>query len=509
MRRLGLLAVLLACGAGARAQNVAAVKIDTGALRGVAADGVVSWKGIPYAAPPVGALRWRDPQPAAKWTGVRDAAQYGSDCLQAGKVQAANTSEDCLYVNVWRPEKMTAKTPVMVWIHGGGFVSGGSSTKPFDGTEFAKHGVVLVTLNYRLGRFGFFSFPALTAEGNDAVLNNYGLMDQVAALQWVQRNISSFGGDPKRVTVFGESAGGISVQLLMASTMTKGLFSQAIVESGAGKTLHGIVTRFGIADGEKTGLAFAHKVGIEGTDAAALEKLRALPADTLKGDLTMSTSFEQGSTFSDVVADGKLVTVPPDEVFGAGGGAKVPLMIGATNEDVGGKYLASMTDDALWNLFGANADEAKAAFASVAKDSRRMRLELGADAAMIEPARYGARAYAAKGVPVYEYRWSYVPVAMRSMMTGAKHASELAFVFDNLPQRKELTDADKAMAAAINGYWAAFGRTGNPNGEGRPEWPRYEAKTDVLMNFTDDGPKAMADPVKEQLDVVDKLVLPK
>lgn len=218
------------------------VTVETGKLKGPAAGGVVSFKGIPYAAPPVGDLRWRPPQPAARWSSVRDAAAYGHDCMQLPFPSDAaplgtTPAEDCLVLNVWAPKHRTGKLPVLVWIYGGGFVNGGSSPAVYDGSQFAKRGLVFVSFNYRLGRFGFFAHPALSKEGKDGLLGNYGYMDQIAAMKWIQRNIAAFGGDPHQVTVFGESAGGGSVHMLMTSPLAVGLFQRAIVESGGGRAL--------------------------------------------------------------------------------------------------------------------------------------------------------------------------------------------------------------------------------------------------------------------------------
>ncbi|PWT84156.1 MAG: carboxylesterase, partial [Proteobacteria bacterium] len=278
-KRAALAAALLALGGSALAQEV---KIDTGRLKGATHDGVVSYKGIPFAAPPVGDLRWRPPQPAKPWTGVRSAQEYASDCAQKpfpGDAAPLGTppAEDCLYANVWLPEKAPSrKMPVMVWIYGGGFVNGGSSPSVYDGSQFAKRGVVFVSFNYRLGRFGFFAHPALTKENPNEPHGNYGYMDQIAALQWVRKNVAAFGGDPGNVTLFGESAGGGSVLTMMTSPMAKGLIHKAIVESGGGRTLL-MGRRYldkaspeGTPSAESIGIAFAKSVGIEGTDAAAL-----------------------------------------------------------------------------------------------------------------------------------------------------------------------------------------------------------------------------------------------
>jgi len=241
-----LVCSLAAIGAAAPQTPPAAVRVDTGELQGVVDAGVVSYKGVPFAAPPVGELRWRPPQPAAPWKGVRQAAEFGAACMQGrfgpppapgASAAAGGPSEDCLYLNVWRPANAApaAKLPVMVWIYGGGFTGGSSSSPNTSGTQFAKQGVILVAANYRVGRFGFFAFPALSRERPDELKGNYAYMDQIAALQWVKRNIAAFGGDPNNVTIFGFSAGGVSVHSLIASPMARGLFHKAIAESGGSR----------------------------------------------------------------------------------------------------------------------------------------------------------------------------------------------------------------------------------------------------------------------------------
>ncbi len=281
----------LAAMGGGNAAPPPVVRVDSGELQGVVDDGVVSYKGIPFAAPPVGDLRWRPPQPVAPWTGVRQAAEFGADCMQGrfgpppaapGAPPARVPSEDCLFLNVWRPASAApgAKLPVMVWIYGGGFTGGSSSSPNTSGTQFAKQGVVLVAANYRVGRFGFFAFPALSRERPDETKGNYAYMDQIAALQWVKRNIAAFGGDPNNVTIFGFSAGGVSVHSLLASPMARGLFHKAIVESGGSRDSV-LTARPMRADGvdpnypvsaETIGINFARSMGIEGTDQAALAK---------------------------------------------------------------------------------------------------------------------------------------------------------------------------------------------------------------------------------------------
>lgn len=318
------------------------VRIETGQLQGGVEGQVVSFKGIPFAAPPVGVNRWRPPQPVQPWTGVRPALDYGSDCMQLpfpgdAAPLGVTPREDCLYLNVWTPAaRGGGKLPVMVWIYGGGFVNGGSSPAVYSGAHFAERGVVLISFNYRLGRFGFFAHPALTKADPSGQLGNYGYMDQIAALKWVQRNAAAFGGDPGEVTVFGESAGGGSVLMLLTSPLTRGLFQKAIIESGGGRTMLTGSRRLresvgSVQSAEAVGLAFAKEAGITGANAAALEALRALPAERIVNGLNMATM--DTPTYSGPMIDGKIVVETPEQAFRAGHECKVPLMAGANSSD--------------------------------------------------------------------------------------------------------------------------------------------------------------------------------
>src|SRR5216683_5875403 len=296
--------VLIAfCAARLHSQEV--VSIGTGQLQGSSEVGITSFKGIPYATPPVGDLRWEPPQPAARWSGVRPAKDFGHDCMQVSTRSVAAprrtvASEDCLYLNVWVPEHRTGKLPVMVWIHGGGWVVGGTSPDIYDGAAFASKGIVFVSLNYRPGRFGFFGFPELTRESKTGQLGNYGYFDQLAALKWVQRNIAAFGGDPHQVTIAGESAGGGSVHAMMTSPLTSGLFSRSIVQSGGGRSLVSTTAlregRNGQPSAEQAGVAFARSKGITGDGVEALKQLRALPPDAIVDGLNMASMFTKRST---------------------------------------------------------------------------------------------------------------------------------------------------------------------------------------------------------------------
>ena len=491
------------------------VNTEYGSVKGATADGVVSYKGIPYAAPPVGALRWRAPQPPPKWSAPLAATSYGHDCMQLPFPSDAaplgtTPAEDCLVLNIWAPEKPQAKKlPVMFWIYGGGWVNGGSSPAVYDGSQFAKGGVVLVSFNYRVGRFGFFAHPALTKENPAEALGNYGYMDQIAALKWIRRNIAAFGGDPDNITIFGESAGGFSVHMMMTTKLTDGLFQRAIVESGGGRAglnsprLHD-ASPGGHPSAESIGLAFAKKNGIEGEDAAALEKLRALPASAVVDGLNMASMGAAAATYSGPMIDGVIVRDELGAMYAAGMQHPVPMIVGANSMDIG--FAFAKTKEELFATFGPNAKAAQQAYdPEGTADLRLVAFEVGGDQFMIEPARFVAREVSAAGQTAYEFKFSYVADSMRKEWPGAPHATEIPFVFNTVSARyeKALTDADEKMASNVNAYWINFAKTGNPNGPGLPNWPAYKADSDQLMNFANDGPKAMADPLKARLDVAE------
>jgi para-nitrobenzyl esterase len=512
---LSFVATLLVASALSAAPADDVVKIDSGSVKGVDDGAVIAFKGIPFAAPPVGDLRWRPPQPVHPWTGVRSAAEYGSDCMQLpfpGDAAPLGTppAEDCLVMNVWAPSHASGgKLPVMVWIYGGGFVNGGSSPSVYDGTHFAKHGLVFVSFNYRLGRFGFFAHPALTKENPAGPLGNYGYMDQIAALEWVKRNVSAFGGDPANVTLFGESAGGGSVLTLMTSPLSRGLFQRAVVESGGGRrglfpARHVSEDAPGAPSGESVGIEFAKSVGITGDGAAALAALRKLPADAVVAGLNMATM--RTPTYPGPMIDGKLVVETPEEAFLAGHQMKIPVIIGANSADIGFSFAKTM--DEVLAPFGANAEKARAAYdPEKTGDLRKVGSAISADRIMVEPARFIARTVAAAGQPAYVYRFSYVAESMRKQWPGAPHATEIPFVFDTVAAKygKDLTPADEAVAQAANAYWAAFAKTGSPNGDARPVWPACEPKGDAILDFTAAGPKPGPDPWTARLDLIDAL----
>ena len=494
------------------------VTVDTGKLRGEAQGELVSFKGIPFAQPPVGELRWEPPQPVAKWQGVRDAVGYGADCMQLPFPSDAaplgmKPAEDCLYLNVWRPaHPADKKLPVLVWIYGGGFVNGGSSPAVYDGSPFARDGVVFVSFNYRLGRFGFFAHPALSAEKPGAPLANYAIMDQIAALKWVRRNIAAFGGDSANVTICGESAGGMSVHVLMTSPAAAGLFQKAIVQSGGGRTslLRGRPLAGGPDSAEAIGVAFAQQAGIAGSDRQALQKLRALPAESVVNGLNLaSMGAPAAATYvGGPVLDGQIMAAAPARLYAEGKAAHVPLMVGANSLDIG--FMQGKTVDELLAQFGADADKARSVYEVKSDDDvRKVAFRMGGDQVMGEPARYVARTLTAHGQPVYEYRFSYVAESLRQQSPGAMHATDIPFAFDTVAARyrKDLTAQDAAAAHSMHAYWVAFAATGKPEVTGQPAWPVYDAKSDLIMDFTNAGPVAASDPWRARLDLAEAVNL--
>lgn len=460
------------------------VRTESGALRGASSNGVASFRNIPYAAAPVGDLRWRAPAAVQAWTDVRDATAFGNDCLQNRQswdkaMSAQPLSEDCLYLNVWTPKASAdAKLPVMFWIHGGGFTSGSGSSPLTIGDKLAAKGVVVVTINYRLGRFGFFAHPALTAESPDAPLGNYAFMDQIAALQWVQRNIAAFGGDPAKVTIFGESAGGNSVNNLVLSAAAKGLFAQAISQSGGGRDQWPDI-RADQPDkpsAETLGVAFAKDVKLKDATTA---QLRALPADKVLGDINLLNPEKK--TWSGAMIDGRIVKQGVVDGFNAGAQNKVPLLIGANSDEWGkipGMFKGGFIKELLPRL-GASKDAVIQAYGS--RDA--FDASFSSDLTFVEPARTIA-AIATKNQPTYLYRFSYVVEDQRGDLKGAPHASDVPFVFEKLEASgDDISDADRAAAAKLAALWVSFARTGVPQSEGVGSWKPYDPSVDQLYDI--------------------------
>jgi para-nitrobenzyl esterase len=452
----------------------AIVETDRGPIQGFSEDGIHKFFGVPYAAPPVGELRWRPPQPAPTWTQVRQTTEFGPICPQtAGAVfqtRARRQDEDCLYLNVWTSTvDVRAKRPVMVWIHGGGFTQGSASVPRYDGTALARRGVVVISFNYRLGRLGFFPHPSL----NDA---NFGLADQIAALQWVRRNAAAFGGDLDNVTIFGESAGGESVDMLMTSPLAKGLFAKAISESGG---LFEPVTK--IADARKGALDFAIKL-----KAASMADLRAASvAQVLAAD-----DDDDGP-----VLDGKVLLEDPRDAFAAGHMAAIPYLTGTNSDE--GSQIGPNNSDWLIKMLGDKLATVRKLYDTT--DDMEFRRQFFSDRFFAGPTRQLA-ADVAKHNNAFVYRFGFLNA--RAHMrgdTGVPHGGEMVFVFGFGPFATIAPPQDTAVADLMQGYWTNFAKTGNPNGDNLPSWPRYEGATPSTL-VIEDTTHAIPDFRKAQLD---------
>jgi para-nitrobenzyl esterase len=467
-----------------------ALRVEGGMIADTAANasGVRSFKGIPYAAPPVGELRWRKPEPVKPWEGIRKADDWGPRCMQGnrlGDIDPLNKrmEEDCLYLNVWTPAKSSGdRLPVMVWIHGGSNNVGAGSQPDYDGNNLAKKGVVAVTLNYRLDVFGFLAHPELTKESGTSASGNYGLLDQIAALQWVQKNIAAFGGDPKVVTVFGESAGAFDISLLMTSPLAKGLFARAIGESGGALTP---IPGFGpkpLRIGEDYGTKFADSLG-----ARSIADLRAKSAQDVLG-----AALKTPMVYGFGVIDGHVVPDHPAKVFAQGKQHNVPLLVG-WNADEGtlfaprvakwGPDLPSYKEriqtqfkdqaDAVLKLYppGSSLEEDKASFAALIGDEF---IAFGGWA-------WAERASGSSTSPTYRYYFTRRPPGPAELSLnpltapGVFHSAELYYVWNNLQIRDWPWEAeDRRLADVMSSYWVSFAKSGNPNVDGLPQWPVYK-----------------------------------
>jgi para-nitrobenzyl esterase len=501
LKRVGVIALAsvgvaaLAAGAAAlvRGKSASTVEIDSGALGGVAKGGVLAFKGVPYAAAPVGPLRWRPPQPVPPWRGLRRAQYNGPISLQVHKpedngVGPLPMSEDCLTLNVWTPAERGEKAlPVMVWIHGGGYVNGSATAALYDGANLARDGVVVVGVNYRLGRLGFFAHPLLTADQPDELKGNYALMDQIAALEWVRRNITAFGGDPGDVTIFGESAGGMSINRLMVSPLARGLFHKAISQSGAGRE-----TAAPLAKAEQQGEAFVESLNIVASSAAAL---RAIDAQTIieAGDPDISSGWGP-------ILDGKLLTQDVIAAFESGAQAQVPYLAGSNALEF---PIPAKAFDGAFKRMSNLSDENRAAVVAAYPSEETFKDHAISDLIFTEPARVLAALHATSGQPTFLYRFSVLSASVKDRLKATPHAAERQYVFRTLNASTWPTDTmDQAASDVASAYWLAFAKTGDPNGDGRPVWPEYSAKTDRLLDFTNDGPVARTTPDAAVLDLI-------
>ncbi len=469
---------LLFAATSATAQTV---QIRSGPVSGVTSEGVNSFKGIPFAAPPLAALRWRAPKPVGAWTKPLVADHTGPACPQRIPPSWGSDpkqAEDCLYLNVWRPAGTTAasKLPVMVWIYGGAFVIGDSASKIYDGSNLARDGVIVVDFNYRLGRLGWFAHPDLTKEAGKDGTADFGLMDQIAALKWVRENIAAFGGDPANVTVFGESAGGMSVNLLMTSPAAKGLFAKAITESGLGR-----ISAKPLAAAEAQGSVFAKSVGAKDIDA-----LRALPLAVVLGG--PMSSVESGDNPGPIV-DGELVPQNVDRAFAEGREAPVPWIVGSNDYEA--SLFPAMLADPDGTVLAQVPAEARPLFMALfdpnkTGDKRTVVANVLTDKVFAEPARYLAARQTALGQPTWRYVFAYVPEQQRASLPGAGHGAEIQFVFGTLgtfyASKTGYTAMDRKVSADMGRYWTNFAKTGNPNGEGLVPWPADKADEVLLID---------------------------
>ena len=484
------------------------VKTKSGVVEGKEDGAVRAFLGIPYAVPPVGDLRWKPPVTAAKWTGVRKATDFGPHCLQ-GNVFGDMTfrdpagSEDCLSLNVWVPAKPpSAKLPVMVWIYGGGFVAGSTSETRQDGTNLAQQGVVVVSMNYRLGIFGFFVHPELAKESGHNAAGNYGLLDQVAALHWVHNNIAAFGGDPENVTIFGESAGSFSVSAQMASPLAKGLFQKAIGESGGAFYSGGLSFETRSVREEKDVQAVSAKLGV-----SKLADLRALPAEKLLDPFIPPQS--RGFDFGPDV-DGYFLPEPVPAIFAAGKQNDVPLLAGWNHDEGSFEIAYSPQKPSAESLkataqkeFGAKAPEFLKLYpADSDQQAARSAQDFAGDSFIAFSTWQWLESQSKTGKhPVYRYRFDLGPPSdPKAPQLGAYHSAEIEYVFGQLDSKAGINwrPEDRQLSATMQKYWANFARSGDPNGPDLPKWPAYSAADGWPVMFLDAQSAAHKDDLRDR-----------
>jgi len=489
------------------------VTTEMGVVEGKREGAVNAFLGIPYAAPPVGEMRWKAPAAAAKWNGVRKATSFGARCMQ-GRIyddmifRDPGPSEDCLTLNVWAPANAQGKLPVMVWIYGGGFQAGGTSEPRQDGKNLAKQGVVVVSMNYRLGVFGFFTHAELGTESGKKSAGNYGLLDQVAALEWVQRNIAAFGGDPENVTIFGESAGSFSVSLLMASPLAKGVFHKAIGESGAAFFNHGLPFK-SLEEREREDAQFAQAIG--GNSLAAL---RAVPANKLL-EAVLKKEIGKSVFHFEPAVDGYFLPEPVPAIFAKRKQNDVPLLAG-WNRDEGDSELngnrepdAAMIRAAAEKEFGERTQELLKLYpARTDAEARRSLQDFNGDDFIAWSTWKWLEAQKTSGKQVvYRYRFDLsLPARDKAEGLGAYHSAEIEYVFGQLdakglPWRAE----DRALSAQMQKYWTNFARTGDPNGTGLPKWPAYGPEDGWQTMHLDAHPEAKKDDLRARYEFLNQL----
>jgi para-nitrobenzyl esterase len=469
-----------------------AVKTDAGLLSGAdGAGGVTAYLGIPYAAPPVGDLRWRPPQPAPHWDGVRKADKFGTSCMQnqAGSrlpwteefMTQGPIGEDCLFLNVWTTAKSSsARVPVMFWIYGGGFNEGSSSVAVYDGAELAKKGVIVVSVNYRVGPLGFLAHPELSQESDHHTSGNYGLLDQIAALQWVHKNIAAFGGDPGQVTIFGQSAGAISVVNLMKSPLAKGLFARAIGQSGPGLLGRNAVGAAAtLSDREATGVKYAESKG-----ARTLTELRALPAAAFfaqtggrgSGAAPANSPFKDGWVLPENDPADQvplMLGFTADDIGVGGGGAGAPAKPSVATYQSDAQRLYGEQAASFLKLYPVNSDaDIAAAGKAAGRDRARVSVDLWAAGQLKASKR------------VYTYYFDRVIPWPAHLEFGAFHTSEVPYVFKTITKiDRPWEPVDQKVSETVASYWVNFAKKGDPNGPGLPSWPAYDANGHTTMQL--------------------------
>ncbi len=471
------------------------VKVDGGIIQGVVTKDVTIYKGIPFAAPPVGDLRWKAPQPVVPWEGVKQTTEYAPAAMQPGN-PVSGKSEDCLYLNVWTPAKSAnEKLPVLVWIYGGGFSFGSTSDPTHDGEQLARKGVVLVSIAYRVGQLGFLAHPELSAENPENVSGNYGLLDQIAGLAWIKNNIAAFGGDPEKVTIFGESAGGISVSMLCASPLAKGLFHGAISQSGGSfgptrPTTYPGENMKDLQQAEQEGVAYLERAGV-----SSIAELREIEADDLPLGMGMGGAWP--------IVDGYVI--PDDQylMYEAGNYNDVPVLIGY-NSDEGLSFPLGRTPEeyveGVKNRFGPHADDLLAAYPVGETSVPRSARNLMRDAAFGWHTWAWAELQSTTGQSeVYLYYFDQHPERPEDSPIfdhGTPHGVDVPYVFMNLdPNSERVSESDLAISETMGTYWTNFAKYGHPNGEGVPEWPAYSRENPVVMYL---GPDAYLGDVPDE-----------
>ena len=475
------------------------IRIASGLVEGAEEDGVRVFKGVPFAAPPVGSFRWRAPTPPEPWDGVRRANQFSPICMQPGSYPVdappEPMSEDCLYLNIWAPAGAHEQPlPVMVWIFGGGLMNGTASTPLYAGDALARRGVIVVTLNYRLGAFGFLAHPELSQEAPYRGSGNYGLLDQIAALNWVQDNIAAFGGDPNAVTVFGQSSGSISISALVTSPLARGLFHRAIGQSGGLLEPLEVAPEFELRGAEKVGLAFASRLG-----APSLQALRALPASAIN-----AAHFHPQPNI-----DGHVLRETPYSALASGRANMIDLLVGSNAEE-GLDFLAGRTVTTK-NLGSVLSQDFPGFVVSLIGPRSPADDEAALDAfvSFETDMRFGwnmwawARLHAAAGGRnTFYYRFVHTPPGQE----GPTHGAEMSYVFDHLDlYDAPWTERDRALAEMMISYWTNFAKTGDPNGEGLPPWPTFTSEMQHALFFTEADPIAALVPNAAQLSAIDRL----